>query len=33
VQPPGPQAAPWLLPEVVSHVMPQPVQLPIVFSG
>jgi hypothetical protein len=33
VQPPRPQAAPWLLPEVVSHVTPQPVQLVIVFSG
>jgi hypothetical protein len=33
VQPPGPQAAPWLLPDVVSHAMPHPVQLAIVFSG
>jgi len=33
VQPPGPHAAPWLLPDVVSHVIPQPVQLLIVFNG
>jgi hypothetical protein len=33
VQPPGPHAAPWLLPDVVSHVMPQPVQLLTVFRG
>jgi hypothetical protein len=33
VQPPGPHAAPWLLPDVVSHAMPHPVQLPMVLSG
>jgi hypothetical protein len=33
VHPPGPHAAPWLWPDVVSHVMPQPVQLVVVFSG
>jgi hypothetical protein len=33
VQPPGPHAAPWLWPDVVSHVMPHPVQFEIVFSG
>jgi hypothetical protein len=33
VHPPSPQAAPWLLPDVVSHATPQPVQLLTVFSG
>jgi hypothetical protein len=33
VQPPGPQVAPWLCPDVVSHVIPHPVQLLTVFSG
>jgi len=33
VQPPRSHAAPWLLPDVVSHVMPHPVQLLTVFSG
>jgi hypothetical protein len=32
-QPPGPHVAPWLSPVVVSHVIPQPVQLLTVFSG
>jgi hypothetical protein len=32
-QPPGPHVAPWLSPVVVSHVMPQPVQLLTVSSG
>ena len=33
VQPPGPQAAPWLWPDVVSHAAPHAVQLLTVFSG
>jgi hypothetical protein len=33
VQPPAVQAAPWLLPVVVSHAAPHAVQLLRVFSG
>jgi hypothetical protein len=33
VQPVALQAAPWLLPEVVSQVTPHAVQLLVVFSG
>jgi hypothetical protein len=32
VQPPSPQAAPWLLPDVVSHAAPHAVQLLSVLS-